>query len=688
MSRFLTAHILNSGRLVHPLRFALPISSLYRASLSTTAAQVRTETDHKDPSFKITYTHESQDASMADQQNSRRHPYRGGAGKNFRRGRPGRPQGQQQDEQDGDSPTFGQRGGRRGGARPAQQQHHQLQQDDSDQQIDSGTSTPLNLTAVENPALTIDIPMDTPMFAELAKDNLVHPTIIQTITDDLKFGHMTPVQAATIYELLNHTDVLAQAKTGTGKTLAFLLPAIQTMLKRKLTPGKQISLLVISPTRELAMQIAKEAEALLQRMPQYKVCLSIGGTNKDSEERRILRSCDILIGTPGRLYDHMGTNSGGVADKLQSLDTLVLDEADRLLDMGFLDSLKKIISCLPNKETSQRQGMLFSATIADHVQKVAHLALSKNYKFISTIPKGEINTHERVPQHLIVVPTFADMAAGLVGAIRAEIAANGSETFKAIIFAPTAGIVDFYHDVLSQLRYPGMPPVCALHARLTQSKRTKTTDEFRNAQNGILVATDVIARGMDFPGITNVFQAGIPSDKESYIHRLGRTARAGAEGRGHFIITQQEAFFPKYTLKEISFHDVPADLSAHGDVLNVAERLDTHGKTYQGWLGFYKSYMKPLGWDAATLVREANKYALEGLGAPEVPTLQKSTVGKMGLKGTKGLVVGPDAPKAHRVRLDRVAAVVVVVVVEDLEAAAAVVAENSLMRNEVMKRSQ
>jgi len=513
----------------------------------------------------------------------------------------------------------------------------------------SGTSTPMDLSVVDNPALTIDIPMDTPLFSDLARDGLVHPTIIQTITEDLKFGHMTPVQAATIHELLTYTDVLAQAKTGTGKTLAFLLPSIQTMLKRKLTPGRQISLLVISPTRELAMQIAKEAEALLQRMPQYRVCLAIGGTNKDSEERRMLRGCDILVGTPGRLYDHLGTDDGPIAQMLQAVDTLVLDEADRLLDMGFLDSLKKIISCLPDKEKSHRQGMLFSATIADHVQKVAHLALSKDYKFISTIPQGEINTHERVPQHLVVVPTFSDMAAGLVGTIRQELASNGSATFKAIIFAPTAGIVDFYHDILSALasRY-GLPPVCALHARLTQSKRTKTTDQFRTAPNGILVATDVIARGMDFPGITNVFQAGIPSDKESYIHRLGRTARAGAEGRGHFIITQHEAYFPKYTLKEITFHEQPTDLSASGDVQSVAEQLETQAKTYQGWLGFYKSYMKPLGWDAATLVREANRYALDGLGAPEVPTLQKSTVGKMGLKGVKGLVVGPDAPKAGR----------------------------------------
>lgn len=500
-------------------------------------------------------------------------------------------------------------------------------------------------------SLTIPVPADTPTFAELGKDNLIHPVLLQTISEDLKFDHMTPVQAATIHPLLKDScDILAQAKTGTGKTIAFLLPAIQRMIHRK-SNGRSgnVSLLVISPTRELAMQIAEEARALLQRL-QFKVCIAIGGTNKNQEEKRILQGCDVLIGTPGRLYDHLG--SGGeqsqVGSMLQRLDTLVLDEADRLLDMGFMDSLKKIIACLPDKAATQRQGMLFSATIPEYVQKVAQLVLSKDYTFISTIAEGELNTHESVPQGLIVVPTFSDMAAGLLGAIRQEIASVGVEAFKAIVFVPAARLVDFYAEVLQKT--PGLPPVAAIHSRMTQSRRSNITEEFRQAQNGILVATDVIARGMDFPSVTNVFQAGIPSDKESYVHRLGRTARAGAGGRGTFIITSHETFFSKWTLKNIVFEEMSADLSTRDDILQITERMDpeSHAKIYQAWLGFYKSHIKPMQWDNVRLVQEANTFALKGLGAPEVPALERSTIGKMGLKGVRGLVVGHGAPKHGR----------------------------------------
>ncbi|KAF3060057.1 hypothetical protein GL218_04686 [Daldinia childiae] len=512
--------------------------------------------------------------------------------------------------------------------------------DDSD--LPSTSETPQNVTP-QNATPRISVPTDTPTFAGLAKDNLIHPVLLQTISEDLKFNHMTPVQAATIHPLLKEDcDVLAQAKTGTGKTIAFLLPAIQRMMHRQEKPGNNVSLLVISPTRELAMQIAEEARALLQRLKQYKICIAIGGTNKDTEERRILKGCDILIGTPGRLYDHLSGEDSRVAGMLQSLDTLVLDEADRLLDMGFLDSLKKIIRCLPNRAVHKRQCMLFSATVPEHVQRVSQLVLRQDYKSISTIAEGELNTHERVPQHLIVVPTFSDMAAGLLGALRQELAVVGPEAFKVIIFVPTARLVDFYMEVLQ--KSPGLPSVISLHSRMSQGKRTNVTEEFRRAQSCILVATDVIARGMDFPSVTNVFQAGIPSDKESYIHRLGRTARAGAEGKGTFIITSHETSFSKRTLKNITFEDTPADLSARDDVSEIAMRLDPEiqAKAYQGWLGYYKSYIKSLNWDSARLVREANEFALNGLGAAEIPTLQKSTVGKMGLKGVKGLVIGPE----------------------------------------------
>lgn len=490
---------------------------------------------------------------------------------------------------------------------------------------------PQSAAPQESNPLAESIDASSMRFADL---NMLAPILIQTITHDLGLERMTQIQEATVQDLLqNRRDVLAQAKTGTGKTIAFLLPAIQTMIKRHQSSG--ISLLVISPTRELAMQIAKEASLLLQRMPQYKVCFAIGGTNKDREEREILKKCDMLIATPGRLYDHLSNPQ--IVAAFSHLDTLVLDEADRLLDMGFMKDLKNIVECLPDKQSSKRHGMLFSATIAPHVEKFAHLVLAPDYKFITTIPASEVNTHERVAQLLITVPNFIDVLPATVAALRAEIAHSAGNDFKAIIFAPTAALADWYAHTLSDVK--GLPPITTLHARVSQSKRTNVTNEFRTASAAILVATDVVARGMDFPNVSTVFQVGIPADRESYIHRLGRTARAGRDGRGIFIVAAAESFFPTYRLKDITFiHTDPAISDADREsVQAAAAKSGIQGKVYQTWLGYYKNHLKSLGWTPERLVAEGNQYAIHGLCAGGVPEIQKSTVGKMGLKGVKGL---------------------------------------------------
>lgn len=158
-----------------------------------------------------------------------------------------------------------------------------------------------------------------------------------------------------------------------------------------------------------------------------------------------------------------------------------------------------------------------------------------------------------------------------------------------------------------------------------------------------------MARGMDFPNVTNVFQAGIPADKESYIHRLGRTARAGREGRAFFIVTEAESFFPTYTLKEIKFEPAAADhIATAPEVGKAAASFDNKGKVYQAWLGYYKTYTKQLRWDVETLVDEANMFAFKGLIAGEVPGIPRNTVGKMGLKGVKGLNVVANFEKSAR----------------------------------------
>ncbi|KAI1612107.1 DEAD box RNA helicase hela [Exophiala viscosa] len=485
------------------------------------------------------------------------------------------------------------------------------------------------------PPPTIEVPKDTPRFADLQGKNLLDPTVLHTLTNDLKFDHMMPVQAATLEYLLSGADVLAQAKTGTGKTLAFLLPAIQTILKRN---EPRLSALILCPTRELALQIAAEAMKVLQRLPGCKVATSIGGTNKNVEATNILRGCSILVATPGRLLDHLSDER--VQSTLSSLRTLVLDEADRMLDMGFLPDIKKILSYLPK---TARQSMLFSATIDDQVKNVAHLFLNKGYEFISTIQEGEANTHERVDQYLVLTPNMIEHAPAMVSVVEAECATTKS--FKAIVFAPTAAHADFYAEVLASIGT--LPKVSVLHSRMTQPKRTRTTQEFRQATNAICVATDVIARGMDFPNVSHVFQVGLPSDKETYVHRLGRTARAGAEGRGILVLGEAEKGFLNQ-LKGIKIQDYPSSLQYKiEDIEPALADLQTKPRVYQAWLGYYKTFLKVLKWSPADLVREANRFALEGLDCPEVPALEKSTISKMGLKGVPGLVVSANKPGSN-----------------------------------------
>lgn len=506
-------------------------------------------------------------------------------------------------------------------------------------------------TFLETPKepLAGSVPQDTPTFDSLAEQNLVNRNLVETITQDLKLDYMMPVQAATLQELLPpaRRDCLVQANTGTGRTIAFLLPAIQTLISKNRSTGTGISLLVISPTRELAMQIAQEADGLLQRMRTYKVCLAIGGTNKNTEKAKILAGSDILVATPGRLLDHM--SSSAIRDTFSHLDTLVLDEADRLLDMGFLRALTDIVACLPNKEETDRQGMVFSATITRQVQKIADLVLSPGYKCSLSIPVAELNTPERIRQHIITVPTFASVASAMVGAVREEVTLVGAESIKAIIFAPTAAHANFYGGILSALTDMAKVQVRVLHARFSQSRRKNTTREFRSAKTGILVATDIVARGMDFPGVTSVLQVGIPPDKKVYIHRLGRTGRAGAEGRGILIVTEAEMFFPQSVLKAIPFVPSTADFSLAPQVESIVEQMEDKqkAKIYQAWLGYYKGHMKHFMWDNEELVAQAIVFARHGLRFPGTPPIERSVVSKMRLRGVKGLVVVPDAQNRH-----------------------------------------
>ncbi len=231
------------------------------------------------------------------------------------------------------------------------------------------------------------------------------------------------------------TAVLAQAKTGTGKTLAFLIPSVENLVKSNPQPRPgQISVLIMSPTRELAIQIEEAARTIMSATP-YKVQHVVGGTNMSAETRRLNNErCDILVATPGRLQDHM--ENGNLKAKFAGLRALILDEADRLLEQGFRREIEKIINMLPNRAQVPRQTLLFSATIPAQVHQVAALALLPSHKFITTISEADANTHLHVPQHLLVAQTLDQLFPLALATIRSEIAIHGDAT-KMMAFLPT-----------------------------------------------------------------------------------------------------------------------------------------------------------------------------------------------------------------------------------------------------------
>ncbi|EGN96192.1 hypothetical protein SERLA73DRAFT_94250 [Serpula lacrymans var. lacrymans S7.3] len=456
----------------------------------------------------------------------------------------------------------------------------------------------------------------------------------------IKHEFLTDVQEATLKLGLSGIDLLVQAKTGTGKTVAFLLPAIERLEKQNL-PQDKISILVISPTRELALQIEKEARDLIAHR-QLCVQNAIGGTNINKEKSRIFsQRCDILVATPGRLIDHLQSNN--LKPRLSNLQTLILDEADRLLDQGFKRDLETIFSFLPDRRHVPRQCMLYSATLSQEIKQIASLYLHSNHKFVSTLTEGETNTHKHAAQFYAIAP-MSDIHPATISILLSDAAAHPGSS-KTIIFCTTARATAFAAEVARQAGGSQMPQVFEIHSRMSQNARIKSADAFKSATSAVLFSSDVTARGMDFPGVTLVLQVGLPSSAEQYIHRLGRTARAGAGGRGILLLSPPETYFlAKREMSALPITPYTSTLSLD-ELRTVTNTVTTgldpkiKGQTYAAWLGFYKSYCKPMKWSPAQLVIEANKYAREVLGweGKLPPPLARRTVGMMGLKGVPGL---------------------------------------------------
>ncbi|GAK67800.1 DEAD-domain-containing protein [Moesziomyces antarcticus] len=487
----------------------------------------------------------------------------------------------------------------------------------------------------------------------------------------IPFPTMSAVQAATLSTALSGRDVLAQAKTGTGKTLAFLIPSIHKLCALPTPPPQSsISVLVLSPTRELALQIEKEAHMLLANLQgTFGVQHVVGGTNIGAERKRLQRDRkDLLIATPGRLLDHLSSDAPGLdlRKACQNLKVLVLDEADRMLDMGFRNELEKILKMLPDPVASQRQSLFFSATIPSFVHDVAKLR--PDHAFISTLTEQDTNTHEHVPQESYVC-SLRECLPRALQVVLAE-AVRYPANHKILVFLPTARSTSLAAAVFSQLRglagspYAKLGQVFEIHSRKSQAVRTKTMETFQSSASGILFSSDVTARGIDIPGISLVLQLGLPSNLEQYIHRLGRTARAGKEGRGVLILADFERFFlgqndvKRLPITQLNVAAVEAESGvALGEVAQHVDRVmqgidaTTRSQAYQAHLGFYKGYLKQLRWKPEELIDATNDYAKDILQWPAQhdgswvgPPLLQKTVSLMGLKGKRGLHIVKELP--------------------------------------------
>lgn len=314
----------------------------------------------------------------------------------------------------------------------------------------------------------------------------------------------TPVQEQSIMLVKNGSDVIAEAATGTGKTLAFLLPMFENISpKNDFVQG-----LIITPTRELAIQITQEANKLTEGK-EINILAAYGGKDVGSQIKKLKGSIHLIIATPGRLIDHLMRKTVD----LSKLKTLVLDEADEMLFMGFKNDIETIMNHVPKK----RQMLCFSATMDSQVKKLAYRYM--NDPAVVSVKKDEEVTLDNITQE-VVETTDRHKQDALCSVL------DKDNPFMAIIFCRTKVRVDKLEEALHQKGYN-----CAkLHSDIQQSKRERIMKSFRNADIQYLIATDVAARGLDVSGVTHVYNYDIPETVESYIHRIGRTGRAGEKG--------------------------------------------------------------------------------------------------------------------------------------------------------------
>lgn len=341
----------------------------------------------------------------------------------------------------------------------------------------------------------------------------------------------------------------------------------------------------------------------------------------------------LLVATPGRLVDHLRNVESGFRQAISGLEVLILDEADRLLDMGFSEDINAIFDFLP--PTPVRQTLLFSATLPSNVQDVARRALKSTYELIDCVGTGD-NTHDHVPQSVLIKPIGDQLAA--LACLLAK--CMQVKDYKILVFFPTARQTQLYAEAFSKMG----PPVLEIHSRKSQSARSNVSDAFRKGIGLTMFTSDVTARGMDYPDVTSVVQVGLPANREQYIHRVGRTGRAGKGGSAILLMTEYEANGFLWQVEDLGIKKVdrmddemikamkPVSSTAMGRVF-----YNTRAMAYQAWLGFNISNLRVLGWSKDELAEQGEVWCKEFAELDETPEMHPVIVRKMGLTGIPGI---------------------------------------------------
>lgn len=387
----------------------------------------------------------------------------------------------------------------------------------------------------------------------------LHPSLMDGL-NAMSFKEPTPIQTQTIPLIMDGHDVLGCAQTGTGKTAAFLLPILHSLT---VNPSEKIATLIIVPTRELAVQIDQQLEGFSYFTPISAIAVYGGrdGQSLDLEKKALKGGAPIVVATPGRLIAHI--DMGYV--NFDSLRYLVLDEADRMLDMGFAPDIMKIVNMLPKK----RQTLLFSATMPAPIRKFSQQLLNKPEEVSISISKPA----DKIVQSMYGVEDEQKPA------LAEQILTGLKEMEKILVFAGTKIKVRQVSDRLLKAGFD----VAAIHSDLDQAEREDRLSAFRNGKLKIVVATDVLSRGIDIKGIDLVINYDVPGDPEDYVHRIGRTGRAEAEGMAITFVNYRDR--PKiYAIEKMMGREIPiankGASSANPSSDNRPDRSDQRKKSY------------------------------------------------------------------------------------------------------------